>query len=201
MRSFDEIFEVAADRHGGAMNVVTTLTDPLPTAVLRNVPLSVWLEAMIKAVFQAGFNRATIDAKWEAFRAAFDDFDPYRLAFYTDDEIAHLTSNAAIVRNGAKISAAVANARFLISIDRECGDAPTHFADWPTEDQAGLLALFGKRGARLGRVTAQRVCRMVGRDTYILITDLCSRLTEEGIISASPKSKSSMLAVQSAFNQ
>lgn len=201
MRSFAEIHAIAASRKGGEDALEHLLDAPLTAGELAGLPASVWLEAMAKALFQAGFNWSVINAKWPAFRAAFHDFDVARLAFSSDEEIDRLLSDKTIVRNGAKIMAVIDNARFLQSLEEETGSASRHLANWPVEDQGGLLALFSSRGSRLGGATGQRVCRMVGRDSYVLSPDVCKRLIEERVIDAFPTSKKALEAVQQAFNR
>ncbi|MEV6233137.1 DNA-3-methyladenine glycosylase I [Saccharopolyspora shandongensis] len=71
--------------------------------------------------FQAGLSWATILRKRPAFREAFDDFDPDSVAAYTEDDEARLLGNAGIVRNKAKIRAAITNARATIELRAEDG--------------------------------------------------------------------------------
>ncbi|MEV5539989.1 DNA-3-methyladenine glycosylase I [Saccharopolyspora shandongensis] len=71
--------------------------------------------------FQAGLSWATILRKRPAFREAFDDFDPDSVAAYTEEDEARLLGNAGIVRNKAKIRAAVTNARATIELRAEDG--------------------------------------------------------------------------------
>lgn len=61
--------------------------------------------------FQAGLSWITILRKREAFREVFASFDVDRVAAFDDGDIERLMSDARIVRNRAKISAAVSNAR------------------------------------------------------------------------------------------
>jgi 3-methyladenine DNA glycosylase Tag len=200
MRKFAEIERIAADRKGGPDKLGAVLVQPLDPAALAAVPLPTWLEAMAKAIFQAGFNWRVIDAKWEGFREAFRGFDPGILAFWHDEHIDALLKDTRIVRNGQKISAVLENARFLSALDEETGNASRQLAEWPVEDHAGLLELFATRGSRLGGNTGQRVCRMVGRDSYVLSRDVVKRLVEEGVVDGPPTSKSAMKRVQAAFN-
>ncbi|MEV0052933.1 DNA-3-methyladenine glycosylase I [Saccharopolyspora shandongensis] len=71
--------------------------------------------------FQAGLSWATILRKRPAFREAFDDFDPDSVAAYTEEDEARLLGNAGIVRNKAKIRAAITNARATIELRAEDG--------------------------------------------------------------------------------
>lgn len=70
---------------------------------------------------QAGLSWSTILRKRAGYRAAFDGFDPARVARYDDAKLAALLADAGIVRNGAKIRAAVQNARCVLEIQREHG--------------------------------------------------------------------------------
>ena len=70
---------------------------------------------------QAGLSWITVLNKREAFRAAFDGFTPKKIALYGDTEIQVLMSNEGIIRNRAKINAAVSNARAFLKICEECG--------------------------------------------------------------------------------
>jgi hypothetical protein len=72
MRDFAAIEAIAAERHGGGAALAARLATPLAPAALARLPLSVWLEAMAKALFQAGFSRRVIEAKWPGFQAAFN---------------------------------------------------------------------------------------------------------------------------------
>jgi DNA-3-methyladenine glycosylase I len=61
--------------------------------------------------FQSGLSWITILRKREAFREAFSSFDIARVAAFDDDDVDRLLSDARIVRNRAKITAAISNAR------------------------------------------------------------------------------------------
>lgn len=66
--------------------------------------------------FQSGLSWLTILRKRPAFISAFDGFDPEVVAGYGDDDVARLMADASIVRNRAKIDAAIANARALVAM-------------------------------------------------------------------------------------
>lgn len=201
MREFAEIEAIAVERKGGTEALAALLLKPLAPEVLAKRPLSVWLEAMAKTVFQAGFNWQVIENKWPGFHAAFEGFDPATLAFWHDEHVERLLADKRIVRNGGKIEAVLENARFLTKLQQETGDAARHLALWPVEDQKGLMDLFARRGSRLGGATGQRVCRMVGRDAYILSPDVVKRLKLEGLVDGPPTSKAALARVQEAFNR
>ena len=68
-------------------------------------------ERMTLEAFQSGLSWLTILRKRDAFRAAFAGFDPEAVAAFTDADRERLLADAGIVRNRAKIAAAVRNAR------------------------------------------------------------------------------------------
>jgi len=67
---------------------------------------------------QAGLAWITILRKRESYRAAFDGFDAGRIAAYTDQDRERLMADTGIVRNRAKISAFIGNARAWLALDR-----------------------------------------------------------------------------------
>ena len=59
--------------------------------------------------------------KRDAYREAFDGFDPVKVAGYGDDKVAELLANPGIVRNRLKVAAAIGNARAFLDAQREFG--------------------------------------------------------------------------------
>ena len=76
-------------------------------------------ERLCLEAFQSGLSWLTILRKREAFRAAFAGFDPAAVAAFGDDDVARLMADAGIVRNRAKIDAAIANAKAVAAMERE----------------------------------------------------------------------------------
>ena len=75
-----------------------------------------WFERLSLEAFQSGLSWATILRKRPAFRAAFEGFDPDRVAAYDDADVERLMADAGIVRNRAKVLAAIANAGALVAM-------------------------------------------------------------------------------------
>ncbi|WP_131738448.1 DNA-3-methyladenine glycosylase I [Actinomadura roseirufa] len=73
-------------------------------------------ERLCLEAFQSGLSWLTILRKREGFRAAFHGFDPEKVAAFGPDDVERLMADAAIVRNRAKIEAAVANARAALDL-------------------------------------------------------------------------------------
>jgi len=78
-------------------------------------------EMLILEGAQAGLSWSTILKKREAYREAFDGFDPDRIARYTPARVEKLLKNPGIVRNRMKVEAAVANARAVRLVRDEFG--------------------------------------------------------------------------------
>jgi DNA-3-methyladenine glycosylase I len=78
-------------------------------------------EMLILEGAQAGLSWITILRKRENYRVAFDDFDAQRVACFTPARVEKLLANPGIVRNRAKISAAVLNAQAVLKIGDEFG--------------------------------------------------------------------------------
>ncbi|MDR1514338.1 MAG: DNA-3-methyladenine glycosylase I [Synergistaceae bacterium] len=70
---------------------------------------------------QAGLAWVTILRKWDTLCAAFDDFDPAKLAGYDDSKVAELLANPGIIRNRLKVAAAIENARAYYRLREEYG--------------------------------------------------------------------------------
>jgi len=78
-------------------------------------------EFLILEGAQAGLSWSTILKKRPAYRAAFDGFDPRKVARYGEARTAALLANAGIVRNRLKIHAAVRNAKAFLAVQKEFG--------------------------------------------------------------------------------
>ena len=78
-------------------------------------------EMLILEGFQAGLSWITILKKREAFRRAFDGFDPAVVAAYGSEKLEALMTDPGIVRNRRKIEAAVTNASVFLEIQKEFG--------------------------------------------------------------------------------
>src|SRR6478672_10882437 len=79
-------------------------------------------EFLVLSGAQAGLSWSLVLKKREGYRRAFDDFDPEKVARYSERRIQSLTSDPEIIRNRMKIEAAVRNARAFRTIREEFGD-------------------------------------------------------------------------------
>lgn len=94
-------------------------------------------EMLILEGMQAGLSWITVLKKREAFRAAFDGFDPEKVALYDEEKIETLMKNKGIIRNRGKINAAVHNAKLFLEVQKNHGSFDTFI--WGYVDYAPLI--------------------------------------------------------------
>lgn len=78
-------------------------------------------EFLILEGAQAGLSWDTILRKRENYRAAFDNFDPAKVARYSEAKCSKLLLNEGIIRNRLKIASAVSNAKAFLKVQKEFG--------------------------------------------------------------------------------
>lgn len=78
-------------------------------------------EFLLLDSFQAGLSWAVILRKRAAFRGAFAEFDPARVAGFGDSDVARLLADTGIVRNRQKILASISNAAAFLRVQEEFG--------------------------------------------------------------------------------
>ena len=98
---------------------------------------------------QAGLSWSTILKKRENYRAAFDNFDPKKIAGYGEDKIQQLLQNPGIVRNRAKVRSAVTNARAVLEVQDEFGSFDTYI--WRFVGGRDHTQRLGKLSGRAGQ--------------------------------------------------
>lgn len=109
----------------------------------RTYAQSALFEALTLGVFEAGLSWSIVFNKRDAFRQAFHGFDVGQVAAMTEHDIERLVQDPSIIRNRAKIQAAVDNARAMKSASptlaalartyaRTRKRAPRSIADLPT---------------------------------------------------------------------
>src|SRR5205085_6785427 len=76
-------------------------------------------EMLVLEGAQAGLSWSTILHKRDHYRAAFDHFDPEKVARYGATRVKRLLADAGIVRNRGKIAAAIANAKAFLEVQKE----------------------------------------------------------------------------------
>ncbi|MDA0822797.1 MAG: DNA-3-methyladenine glycosylase I [Proteobacteria bacterium] len=200
MKTFDDIYELAANRKGGASALEKLLEKPKTSAFLRKIPDDRWLSAIVRSVFQAGFVWRIVEHKWPDFEQVFCNFDLHHVAYLSDEAIESLLEDARIIRHRTKLLATRDNAVFLLELANEHGSAANYFANYPATDYVDLLAELKKRGSRLGGTSAQYFLRTMGKESFILSRDVVRALIREKIVDRAPNSQRDLRATQDAFN-
>jgi DNA-3-methyladenine glycosylase I len=131
-------------------------------------------ERLCLEAFQSGLSFITILRKREGFRAAFAGFDIEGVAAFGDDDVERLMNDAGIVRNRAKILAAIGNARAALGIDLTeliwsfappARPRPPSRAEVPsvTEESKAMARELKRRGFRfVGPTTAYALMQACG---------------------------------------
>ena len=87
-------------------------------------------ELLLLECFQAGLSWECVLNKREAFRRAFDNFDPVAISRYDDKKRQALCADAQIIRNRRKIDAAINNAAVFLAIQQEWGYFSDYLWSW-----------------------------------------------------------------------
>ena len=194
---FKRIRERAAKRKGGEKVLTTLLPKKRDNKTLAKLGDDRVLSEMARRVFSAGFVWSVIDKKWPGFEEAFLGFNPKRLRFQPAEFWEKLASDKRIVRNPQKIRSVRENAKFVGDIAAEHGSFGKFLADWPADDQIGLLEILDKRGSRLGGYSGQYLLRFLGWDAFVLSGDVLLCLRDSGVpLSATGTSKKDLEAAQ-----
>ena len=134
-------------------------------------------ERLTLEAFQSGLSWLTILRKREAFRSAFDLFHIETVARYGEADVARLLTDAGIVRNRAKIEAAIANARAALELPGGLAtmlwsfapppraQRPRSFAEVPalTAESTAMAKALKKSGFRfVGPTTAYALMQAAG---------------------------------------
>ncbi len=202
LQPFSKINALAAERKGGEAQLKLLLPEVLSNEAVRKIPDHRFLAEMTRCINQAGFSWTVINNKWPEFEEAFFGFDLDKLSLLPDDRWEAYTQDKRVVRSWQKIKAVRDNLVFMLDVKMSHGSFGNLVADWPSDDQAGLMKLFKKQGARLGGNTGSRVLRNLGKDAYILTGDVILGLKRAGVdIQDNPTSQKDLKAVQSAFNE
>ena len=118
-------------------------------------------ERLVLESFQSGLAWITILRKRDAFRAAFAGFDIEAVAAFGDDDVERLLNDAGIVRNRAKIEAAIANARATLTLHEAGGSL--HELLWTDDPPAVIAKRMKAQGFRfLGPTTVESAMQACG---------------------------------------
>ena len=201
MDSFESIFQHAAERKGGTVELEALLPSASTSRQLKALTDDRYLAEMTKCVFRSGFVWKIIENKWPGFEAAFHQFDVSVCAMLSEEEQEQLAQDASIVRHARKIQSVPKNAAFILDVRTSHGSFGSYLAGWPDDEIVGLWDDMKKRGNRLGGQTGRYFLRFVGKDTPMFSADVVKALVAQGVVEKEPTSKKALLHVQEALNQ
>lgn len=195
-------------KHSSAINITgyDQLIPFLPivksTEELRQITDDRYLAEMSRSVFRAGFSWKVIDQKWPDFEAVFGGFNPRAVAHYADERLEELVKEKRIVRHAAKIKSVRDNGIFICDVQLTHGSYAAFVADWPSTDITGLWLELKKRGSRLGGNSGPMSLRLMGKDTFILSSDVQAALLNHKLVaSLNAHTKRDLAGVQAVFNR
>ncbi|MGD1925124.1 MAG: DNA-3-methyladenine glycosylase I [Paracoccaceae bacterium] len=200
LTSFDDLFEQASARKGGVDAFQATMPDLKTVDELRAIPDDRWLSTFSKGVFSTGLNWKVVSNKWPGIEEALWSFDVPRCAMMSDEDLDGLLKDTRVIRHAAKLLSVRDNAIFFTDLAKEHGSAASFFAEWPSDDFIGLIAVMKKRGTRIGGNTGMYALRFMGKDGFVLGGDVVKALIREGVVTKNPSSQRDLRATQDAFN-
>lgn len=137
-------------------------------------------ERLCLEAFQSGLSWLTILRKRDNFRAAFADFRIAAVARFGDDDVERLMSDAGIVRNRAKVEAAIANAQAAAAMDESLSDLVWSFAPDPRPAPVALsdVPATTQESKALARALKARGFRFVGPTTAYATMQACGLVND-----------------------
>jgi len=210
--TFEDLYQRAAKRKGGRKALELLLgqkiigkklfTDKAATQNVANLNDDRVLSAFTKQIFKSGFVWRVVENKWPDFEENFFNFDIEKILMMPEEMLERKATDPKIIRNYNKVKTIKANAQMIYDHQNEHNTSFAQFiADWPSNDIIGLWAYLKKQGQRLGGNTGPYALRLLGKDTFILSSDVEAYLRAQKIIDGGLQSKKSLTAIQDFFNQ
>lgn len=209
---FSDLYQRAAERKGGAKALElllghkiigkTLYQDSAAQQSVAKLSDDRVLSAFTKQIFKSGFVWRVVENKWPNFEETFFDFTIEKILMMGDEMLERKAADPKIIRNYNKVKTIKANAQMMFDHTIDNNKSFAQFiADWPSSDIIGLWAYLKKNGQRLGGNTGPYALRLLGKDTFILSSDVEAYLRAKKIIDGGIQSKKSLTAIQEFFNQ
>lgn len=177
------------------------LLQPASAEALQQQPDAYYLSQLCLRVFRAGMTHKVVDAKWPAFIERFYHFEPTDVAMISAEQIEQCTQDTRLIRHLGKLQTIPANAQAMCEIIQEHGSFGHYLAHWPVEQTLDLWQDLGKRFKRLGGNSGPYFLRSVGKDTWVLSSDVMLALKALEVVDKVPvTAKSALRQVQAAFS-
>lgn len=210
--SFKSLYQRAADRKGGKSALELLLgkrilgkklldDNPAEQSIAQLTDDRV-LAAFTKQIFKSGFVWRVVENKWPDFEEHFFNFNIEKMLMMPEEMLERKAADPKIIRNYNKVKTIKANAQMIfdVTLDKKISFAQ-FIHDWPSEDIIGLWTYLKKHGQRLGGNTGPYALRLLGKDTFILSSDVEAYLRAQQVIDGGLQSKKSLTAIQAYFNK
>lgn len=211
METFKNIYQRAADRKGGVKALGLLLgqkitgkqlsTDKAAQQSVAHLSDDRILSAFTKQIFKSGFVWRVVENKWPDFEESFFNFNIEKILMMPEEMLEKKAADPKIIRNYNKVKTIKANAQMIFEEQQNGSSFAEFIANWPSSDIIGLWAHLKKQGQRLGGNTGPYALRLLGKDTFILSSDVEAYLRAQKIIDGGLQSKKSLTAIQAYFNQ
>ncbi len=200
MESFKDIYFRAAERKGGKNTLTALLGEHPEHSQIANLTDDRILSAFTKKVFQSGFVWRVVENKWLDFEEHFFNFNIEKMLMMPAEMLERKASDPKIIRNFKKVQTIKANAQMIFEEQQNGHSFAEFIANWPSDNIIGLWAYLKKNGQRLGGNTGPYALRILGKDTFLLSRDVEGYFRAHDLISGGIQSKTSLNAIQAAFN-
>lgn len=200
---FQSIYNRAVERKGGEENLIALVRKPLDVQTLAQIGDDRWLAAFTEKVFQCGISWNVVRNKWPNFEEVFFNFKIETLLMLPEEAWEAKAQDPKIIRHMTKVMSIPANAMMIHSAKHDNSDVNSFaemVAHWPSEQITELWSYLKRNGKRLGGNTGAYTLRQMGKDTFILSSDVESHLRNTGIIDGGRDTKRTQLAASKAFN-
>ncbi len=203
---FDDLYQRAVQRKGGKQALEALLVikygEMGDASSLSQLTDDRVLSAFTKQIFKSGFVWRIVENKWSDFEDTFFNFNIEKILMMPEEMLERKATDPKIIRNYNKVKTIKANAQMLFEHQTEHNSAFAKLiADWPSTDIIGLWTYLKKHGQRLGGNTGPNVLRLLGKDTFILSSDVEAYLRAQKVIDGGLHSKKSLTAMQNYFNE
>jgi len=209
--SFKQLFQRAAERKGSKKALELLLGKKIlgkklldDNAAEQSVALlsdDRILAAFTKQIFKSGFVWRVVENKWPDFEEHFFNFNIEKVLMMPEEMLERKAADPKIIRNYTKVKTIKANAQMMFEQQNDGKSFAQFISDWPSEDIIGLWAYLKKHGQRLGGNTGPYALRLLGKETFILSSDVEAYLRAQQIIDGGLQSKKSLTAIQKYFNE
>ena len=208
---FSQLYQRAVERKGGvkALELLLgqkivgkkLLDDDAANQSVAKLTDDRILSAFTKQIFKSGFVWRVVENKWPDFEDSFFNFNIEKVLMMPEEMLEKKASDPKIIRNYNKVKTIKANAQMIFEEQHNGSSFAEFIANWPSSDIIGLWAHLKKHGQRLGGNTGPYALRLLGKDTFILSSDVEAYLRAQKIIDGGLQSKKSLTAIQAYFNK